>query len=350
MRIAVKWDGVVITEDGRIGGHDAGATLVRRFLRIFPGAQVVGDQARRCDGFDVVPLSFLEPDRTVVLNMDVLDSPAIWSLMHQEHGGDPKIMNFVWRPLADLIYPQQSAATALSCALFPTFADSERTATEIKELVARQTTSQIGQGLKLDWVNLGFRVDHVQEREATQTPRILYPAIYLTPVKRPDLFMEIVTRVHTRTPVEVEMRLAESSLISEKAMAISRLPWVWVGPLTSTRSSYYQALARTTAFLGTASEGSYGLIYVEALGAGVIGVFPDEPWARALVPADYPFIYGNKATAEEMLYQVVKDPQAARVAMNRSAGEDFVDWVARNHSDRTFDREIQDAVAKWFAS
>mgnify|MGYP007097261860 CR=1 FL=1 len=68
MRVAVKNDGVVISKAGRIKGHDAGPTLVRRFLRIFPGSLVIGPTARRCKGFDVVPVSYLDPENTVIIN------------------------------------------------------------------------------------------------------------------------------------------------------------------------------------------------------------------------------------------------------------------------------------------
>ncbi len=349
MRVAVKRAHTIITEDGRVGGHDAGATLVRRFLRIFPDAQVIGPEACQCDGFDVVPLEYVDPENTVIINMDVLDSPTVWNHIYETSGGvAPKIMNFVWWPLAMIESRVQAPTVALSCGLFPTFANSERTASEVRELVNRLTVQPVSSQSRLAWVNLGFRLDHVKERTPTEVPIVLYPAIYLTPVKRPDLFMEIVERVHNRTPIEVEMRLQESSLVSEKAMRISQLNWTWVGPLTSSRSTYWEALSHTTAFLATAAEESYGLSYVEALGAGAIGIFPDEEWARALVPEDYPFFYGDKATAEAMLYRAVTDPEVCRAELDASVGGSFTEWINSHHSDSTFDREVQERVREWF--
>ena len=349
MRIAVKRDQTIVTADGRIGGHDAGATLVRRFLRIFPDVQIIGDEPRQCKGFDVVPLEFLDPEETLIINMDVLDSPTVWNTVYTASGGvPPKIMNFVWWPLETTANRVQSSTIALSCGLFPTFANSERTALEVRELVNRLTVESIAMYSKLDWVNLGFRLDHVQERKQTDIPIVLYPAIYTTPVKRPDLFMEIVERVHQRTPIAVEMRLEESSLDSKKAKKIARLDWVWVGPLTPTRSSYWEALSHTTAFLATASQESYGLSYVEALGAGVIGVLPDEDWARALVPDDYPYFYGDKSTAEALLYRAVTEPEACMRELDQLVDGSFVEWIQDNHSDDTFDQELQDSIRTWF--
>ena len=191
MRIAIKRNQTEITEDGRVAGFDAGATLVRRFLRLFPGAQVIGPEFSQCDGFDVVPLEFIDPTDTVIINMDVVDSPAMWNQIYSESGGiPPQIMNFVWWPVAHLEHVEQSAAVALSSALFPTFANSERTASEVRELVHKQTIQPIARKLNLGWVNLGFRLDHVKPRVETEVPVVRYPAIYLTPVKRPDLFLE----------------------------------------------------------------------------------------------------------------------------------------------------------------
>ncbi len=73
-RLAIKWDPVVVDSDGRVGGHDAGATLVRRLLRLRADPILIGPGPRRGDGFEVMPLEFVDTDSTVVINMDVLDS------------------------------------------------------------------------------------------------------------------------------------------------------------------------------------------------------------------------------------------------------------------------------------
>ncbi len=349
MKIAVKRAATEIDEAGNVAGHEAGDTLTRRFLRIFPGAQIIGPERRAGNGFEVVPLSQIDPRDTVIVNFDVYDSPTIWNDLYLSTGHQPKVMNFLWWPLSQLETPAQQATTALSCGLFPTFANSRRTAGEITELVRRLTVQPIYEQMTLGWVNLGFRLDHVQQRRDTEVPIVEYPAIYLNSLKRPELFMEILERVHQRTPVQVEMRLEESNLVSEKAMRFSRLPWVWVGPLTSSRTSYWEALSRTTALLATASEESYGLAYVEALGAGVVGVFPNLDWARAILPPEYPFLYQSKVEAEEMLYRAVTDPDGCRAEMDRAVGGSFVEWISQHHSDATFDREVQDFVAQTFA-
>ncbi|MSS83739.1 glycosyltransferase family 4 protein [Actinomycetaceae bacterium WB03_NA08] len=350
MKIAIKREATVISEDGRVAGHDSGATLVRRFLRLFPEAQVIGPVPRRCDGFDVVPIAFVDPEDTVIINMDVLDSTDIWNTIYRESGGaHANIMNFVWWPTSDLESTVERPTMALSCALFPTFANSERTASEIRELTRKLTVSSLAEQAKLAWVNLGFRLDHVKDRQETDVPVVLYPAIYLSDRKRPDLFRKVVEKVRDKVPLKVEMRLQESHLVSEKAMQFSRLNWVWVGPLTAERNSYWEALAHTTAFLATAAEESYGLSYVEAMGAGAIGVFPNLEWARILVPEGYPFLYDTEDEATTLLTRAVEDPDACRKELDELVGGSFTGWINEHHSDDVFDREVVAAVNNWFA-
>lgn len=349
MRIAIKRDATLVDDEGHVAGHDSGATLVRRLLRIFPEASLIGPGARRCDGFDQVPLEFIDPEQTVIINMDVLDSLGVWNTVFHSSGGvPPRIMNFVWWSTASLSEDVQTASFALSCALFPTFANSERTATETRELVARWTVPKLAEQARLAWVNLGFRLDHVQPRQEPEIPVVLYPAIYLSERKQPQVFMDVVDQVRRRTPIEVEMRLHESHLVSELAMSISRRNWVWVGPLTASRTSYWAALAHTTAFLATATEESYGLSYVEAMGAGAIGILPDRQWARALVPERYPFLYSTPSQAADMLERAVTETEDCREELDGLVGGSFRRWIQDHHSDDAFDREIVERVRDWF--
>lgn len=346
-RIAIKHDPVLVDGEGHVVGHDAGSTLVRRLLRVFPEAELIGPGPRRCAGFDLIPLEFVDPVTTVVINMDVLDSVDVWRTMRPA-GGDPRIMNFVWWPATSYPDPVEQASLALSCALFPTFANSERTATEVREVVARWTVSELAKKSKVAWVNLGFRLDHVRPRHEPAIPLVLYPAIYVSERKQPRLFLEVVERVHEKVPIRVEARLHESHLVSELAMRMSNRDWMWVGPLTSTRDNYWDALSRTTAFLATATEESYGLEYVEALAAGAVGIFPDLPWAHALVPDDYPYFYRTPGEAEEMLLRAVTDPATCWKEIDESAGGSLSRWLRDRHSDDLFDKAIAARVHEWF--
>ncbi|WP_062310988.1 glycosyltransferase family 1 protein [Demequina rhizosphaerae] len=344
--VAIVHDGLTVA-DGRVAGHDAGATLVRRLQRLFPGSALVGPRAQRADGFDVVPLELIDPRETVVVNMDVVSSPMVWRTLAAS-GAEPRIMNFVWWNTSQFTRPVERASLALSCALFPTFANSQRTATEVREIVFALTVPQLAERARIEWSNLGIRLDHVQPREEPAVPVVLYPAIRLSERKQPRLFLDVVERVRRRTPIRVEMRLQESHLISEQAIRLSRKDWAWVGPLTATREDYYYRLARTTAFLATARDESYGLEYVEAMVAGAVGVFPDRPWARALLPDGYPLLYADAAQAEEQLLRAVTDPAGCRRELDAVAGGDFVAWLRGRHDDTQFEDRFATAVRRWF--
>ena len=344
MGVAVRLSSVRV-EDGRVAGHDAGATLVRRLLRVFPGSQVVGPVAQECDGFSVVPLE--DVWGVVLVNMDVIDSPCLWHTLRLRDP-DPQIMNFVWWHPSRYEHPVETSCLALSCALFPTFCNSERTATEVRETVSAEAAPHLYQRSRTAWANLGVRLDHARPREEPAVPVVLYPAISLERRKRPDLFLDVVERVAARTPVRVEARLEESQLVEEPALTLSRREWAWVGPLTASRTTYWEHLARTTAFLATAWEESYGLAYVEALVAGAVGVFPDRPWVRGVVPSGYPFVYRDADEAEDMLHRAVTDTAACRRELDRAAGGDFQAWLRARHDDDAFDRAVRSCVRRWF--
>lgn len=349
MKVAIMYVAAQVDAEGHVTGHDAGATLVRRLLRVFPGALLVGPGPRHCAGFDVIPLEFIDGSETVVINMDVLDSLGVWQTL-KANCDEPRLMNFVWWNTSQFTHQVQRATLALSCALFPTFANSERTASEVREIVSAWAVQPLAEKARIAWVNLGIRLEHVQPRQEPDVPVVLYPAIYLSDRKQPLVFLDVVERVHKRTPIRVEARLHESHLISEQAMRLSRRDWTWVGPLTASREDYWEALARTTAFLATAVEESYGLEYIEALVAGAVGVFPDLPWARAILPEGYPFFYRTAAEAETMLYRAVTDTAACRQELDDAVDGSFAQWLRARHDDDLFEKAIADRVTEWFGA
>jgi len=347
MKIAVRYPDVLVDADGHVAGRDAGSTLVRRLLRIFPDSILVAEGPRRCAGFDMLPLEFVDPTETVVINMATADSVSVWRTLAAS-GGEPHVMNFVWRNTSQFVHVVEQANAALSCALFPTFANSERTAGEVREMVTRWTIPALAEKAEVSWVNLGIRLDHVLPRQDPEVPVVLYPAIYLSDRKQPQVFIDVVERLARRTPLRVEARLHESHLASEKAMRLSLRDWAWVGPLTATREDYWAALARTTAFLATAQDESYGLEYIEALVAGAVGVLPDRPWARAILPDGYPFLYTTPAEAEAMLFRAITETDACRKEADAAAGGSFAQWLAAKHDDDQFDAAIVAQVERWF--
>ncbi len=351
MNIAIKRNATVVDAEGRIAGMDAGATLVRRFLRLFPDAQLLGPTWQQADGFEVVPLDHIDPADTLIINFDVTDSPVLWEQILINSGGEgAHILNFIWFPIEPDAPETQKAALALSCALFPTFASSERVATSVDDLVRQLVVPSLAQKARLGWVNLGFRLDHVQARQPHTVPTVLYPAIYLSDRKRPEVFLRIVEKVRQRIPVNVQMQLDDVDLDRLAPRLLREFPWISPSPLHTSRAAYYDNLAQLAAFVATSADESYGLTYIEALGAGVVGIFPDLPWARALLPDNYPFLYpdGDEDAAAELLLSVISDPKWTTDQLDGVAGGSFATWLQQNHNDEAFDREVKHRVARWF--
>lgn len=352
MRVAVKYGAhshePLVDADGDLIVKTAGTTLVRRLLRLFPEPILIGPEARRCLGFDMMPLEFVDAENTLVVNMDVIDSVAVFQVLHRT-GAEPKIMNFEWINPSTYHHPVNYAAMGLSFALFPTFCNSERTALEVREVMRQWVIPALAENARTAWVNLGVHTERLQPRRQSDVPVVLYPAITMADRKQPQLFVDVVERVQRRIPIRVEARLSESQLISERAMRLSTKDWAWVGPLTS-KESYWEALSRTTAFLATASEESYGLEYVEAMLAGAVGVFPDRPWAHALVPEGYPFLFHDVAEAEQLLHRAVTEPDACRAELDRLVGGSFVEWIRTRHNDDDFERALAAKVGEWFGA
>lgn len=351
MRVAIKYglsaNQPLVDERGDIIGQEAGPVLVRRLLNLFAPAILIGPTTQRCNGFDMVPLEFVDANDTLVINMDVIDSTGVWGVLHAT-APEPKLMNFVWWSASTNYHHRvNKALLGLTFALFPTFANSERTASEIREIMRKWTTQPFVEQAKLAWSNLGVRIERVQPRRDSEVPIVLYPAIYVHDRKQPWQFIDIVEAVAKKNRIEVHMRLHEAHLTSEPAMHVSGHPWGWVGPLF-TREGYWEDLAQTTAFVATAREESYGLEYVEALLAGVIGIFRDSPWARALLPEGYPFLFEREDQAVAMLTRAVTEPDACRAELDTLVGGSFTDWIREKHSDDDFERSLAQRVRSWF--
>lgn len=351
MTIAIKMgflDGDPIVDDqGRLVGRGGGTALVERLLKMYPGAVVVDHEDRQCDGFEAKTLSSLDPLETLVINLDVIDSVGVFQTMHRE-GAEPKILNLQWLPPSHYHHKVNFAAMGLAYALFPTLCSGERTAGEVTELVRRWTISPLAHQARIAWVQPGIRDDLVREHVDPEVPTVLYPAIHLTDNKQPKVFLDVMNRVASEMDVRMEVRLSQRDLASVMAMKMSSPKWASVGPLFGQREEYWEALARMTAFLATAKNEAYGFEYLEALVAGAVGVFPDAAWARKTVPEDYPYFYRTTDEAVSMLKDVLRDPEAARNAINDAAGGSLREWILANNERSGGNEAIRKQIEEWF--
>lgn len=359
MAVAVKYgwltDEPVLTPEGTLVTTDGGATVARRVLDMFPGSSLLLPTPGKAVDHEVVTLEDLDPS-TLVINLDVIDSVGVFQRLHRS-GAEPRIMNFQWINPSTFHHPVNFAAMGLSYAMFPTFCAGERTASEVREVTRKWCVPSLADRARIAWADLGVRTERVRPRQHTDVPVVLYPAVSTVERKQPQAFVEIVEAVAKQTPIKVEARLNTTALASETAMYLSRQKWAAVRPLAKGKEEYWDALSRTTAFVGTATEEAYGLEYVELLLAGAVGILPDRAWARRLVPEGYPFLYTSKGQAEQMLLRAVTSPDACRAEVDAvaakalgsaSAAGAIQAWIESNHNVEDFDDQFKAQVTEWF--
>lgn len=350
MQIAVKYGALsaapLILESGELALNSGQASVAQRLLSMYEGSVLIGKERGHASGVDIVRLGDIDPDNTLVINLDVLDSVGVFQRLHRD-GAEPKIMNFQWINPSTFHHRVNFAAMGLSYACFPTFCSGKRTAAEVREVLQRWAVPALHNNAQLAWADLGVLVDDIPARVATDVPVVLYPAISMSPRKQPAQFIQIVSSVQRKTPIKVIARLAQGSLVSSHALKLGKQSWAKVTPLRN-EDDYWSDLARTTAFVATSSEEAYGLQYVEAMVAGVIGIFPNREWARNLVPEGYPFLYDGIAQAEQMLVRAVTRPTECRAQLDRLVNGSFPAWVRENHNSDSFEDAFRKQVVAWF--
>ncbi len=354
MKVAVKYGALtsapMVTPDGHASTESGQATMAKRILDLYPGSVAIGPESAHTAEYDIVTLGAVDPEQTLVINLDVLDSVGVFQRLHRS-GAEPKIMNFQWVPPSSYHHQVNFAALGLSYSFFPTFCSGERTAAEVREVVSRWAIPSLANRARIASAELGVDVARPVQHADLPEPIVLYPAITMEARKQPAEFIKIVSAVAKRTPIRVVARLAPSHLTSTPALQLATERWSTVSPLRASRDDYWTELSRTTAFVATALDESYGLEYVEAMRAGAIGILPNRPWARKLVPSDYPYLYNSVAQAEEMLYQVVTNPQLASDKVDEAVGGGhFTTWIREHHDRATFDQAFKAKTLEWFGA
>ena len=351
MTIAIKLgfldDAPIVGDDGQLTKHGSGSNIVERLMKMYPHAVIVGHENKDCPDFRLRTLDNLDVKSTLLINFDVIDSVGAFQVMHRE-GLEPKIMNFQWLPPSHYHHKVNFAAMGMSYALFPTLCAGERTAGEVVELARRWMIPPLAHQCRVAWVQPGIRDDLLREHVDPEVPTVLYPSIHLNDNKQPKVFLDIVSEVAEPMPLQMEARLGQRDLASVLAMKMSSPTWAQVGPLFGEREEYWEALARTTAFLATAKDEAYGFEYMEALLAGVVGVLPRAKWSSDIVPETYPYLYDNSRHAVALLEEVLTDPKAARAKIDESAGGPISEWILGHHRRSGGNEAIANQISDWF--
>lgn len=354
MRIAVKYGALsaapLVGADGHLATESGQAVMAKRVLDLYPGSVVVGAHSQHTPEYEIVTLAALDPENTLVINLDVLDSVGVFQRLHRS-GAEPKIMNFQWVNPSAYHHPVNFAAMGLAYSFFPTFCSGERVAAEVREVVSRWAIPSLANRAKIAYSELGIDASRPVNHSDLPEPVVLYPAITMDARKQPGEFHKIVSAVAKRTPLRAVARLAPSHLTSNAALHLATERWSQVTPLRATVDDYWTELSHTTAFVATAIEEAYGLEYVEAMRAGVIGILPNRPWALRLVPPGYPYLYNTLAEAEDMLYEAVTNPQLASDKVDEAVGGGhFTTWIREHHDKATFDQAFKAKIGEWFGA
>lgn len=340
----------LVNREGRLVGDNSGVSLVRRMVDLFHRPLVVtspswlgASESWSGDTFDVMHLHNLHraANDVVVVNFDVLDSPEVYRVMKKSDAWHhPAIVNFVWWNVSEFSDRVQRRMIGQSASLFPTITNSRRTAEEVLAEVRLAAAPALADRAWIEPVTLGVDVSREPEpRVRHDVPKVWYPAMFLFARKRPEQWCEIVDKVAVRTPLQAVMRLTPDHLVGERSQALqARFPWLRPEPLLP-RGALPAALACTDAFLATSEDESYGLAYVEAMRAGVIGVFPDRPWARALLPDDYPLCYKTTDEAATLLHAVLTHPDVFRQALDGLDG-----WIVDQHDEALWRKRLPEVL------
>ncbi|QOP66231.1 glycosyltransferase [Arthrobacter phage DanielleIgnace] len=343
--------GSPIDEDGNIVGQDSGSTLLRRIIGLYPKADLIwGDRVIETPWGRVIPLKKVDVNNTVVISFDVLETPKLFLDMKLTPGfHHPKVLNFAWWNAPEFSTPVRREVFSISMALFPVIGNSPKVIQESKDLIRKHLGVKMLGQMRTAWTFLGVDVEKIPtERREEQIPVVQYPAMFMTMRKNPEQFLKICAAVRRRTPLNARMRLHKSGIKADVLESVKDETWVQVMAVPPSKQQYYDMLPTETAFLATSSDESYGIGFLESLYAGLIGIFPDKPWCKQILPPGYPFLFRTDEEAEEMLYLALTRPEWARAQVDAVAGGSVQDWIRENHNAADFDREFVRLVEEFY--
>lgn len=361
MRVALKCDGQLIskpflTEDGELAGNDSGAVVARRILAAFEDPILIwGDEVRQTRWGEIRPLHKIDVNDTVILSMDALETLSLYSTLKlTPRWHHPKVMNIGWYEVADFRGGVTGWHFAASAAGVPFFGNGPKIVEEARAHVNKVMGVKAVAQMETGWAYLGVDLDRIDaarlEKHPNHRPVLKYPAVLSGDRKRPELFIEIAQQATMFEQAFVRVRLLPGKPGLENPVwdEVKRDGRWRVDPLLPSKDDYYASLWQDTAFLATSKDESYGLVYVEAMYAGQVGVFLEAPWVRQVVPADYPFVARTPAEAVAYVKLALSDPARCHQLIESACGRPLRDWIREHHDSRQFEIGLRKAVREWF--
>lgn len=341
------WERAPIGRDGRVRGEGSGPTLYRRLIDAFPGCTVLSPEPgiRRYDWGRVAPLGSIDVNDTVVISFDPLKVTWLYvELKKTPRFHFPKIVNFAWWNLSDFTDPVHLAEIAVASALFPVFGNGPRTVQLLEKLVADRLGPAAVGHMRSDWALLGIETSRIPSgagrRGVAPVPVVQYPGVFVNSRKGTARWLKIMDKVAARKELRAVMYLNEHSLklgLTDEARTRS---WLTVREMLPTKQEFYDVLGVQDAFLSCSIDESYGLQYVEALYAGMVGVFADKPWIWQILPKSYPLVFSTDEEGEAMMHLALTRPDECRAMVDRACGGSLQEWIEEHHSVEPFNRKI----------
>lgn len=156
--------------------------------------------------------------------------------------------------------------------------------------------------------------------------------------KRVKLHAELTTKARLLlrgTPIRQDYYLRSMEELEGQAVDTSGYELQVCPP---TRAEWADNARQCGMFLSTSRFESFGLMYLELLASGCVGVFVDAPWVRLLLPG-YPFVCSPK-DAPAMMAAVHRDYLKARAYVL----EKTIPFIQKTYSFTEFARRLRQLI------
>jgi hypothetical protein len=126
------------------------------------------------------------------------------------------------------------------------------------------------------------------------------------------LHSEVSAKLATAIEVKHKQKVRHRFYVIEEESVealVKEYPMYEVGYCPKNRMDYVQNARQTGLFICTSNHESLGLMYLELLASGAVGVFLDKPWVRQLLP-DYKLVVARE-NLESAVLKVYEEYQKA---------------------------------------
>lgn len=170
------------------------------------------------------------------------------------------------------------------------------------------------------------RLDDVYARRQQRTrPGMFWGGDFGRPVKGWVRTEPIMYRAANATGAKV---LVTTFMPEPEYPPFSSVPILW----GQNRDGFYDAMSQGDVFVCNSEWESYGIAWLEMLGAGLLGVYEDSWWLQYVLPDWYPFVTADLEEMEEMATILLK--QWPNGPLWEKYGEKTREWVRETQDQK----------------